>query len=128
MNNIFVSYETAKKLKSYGFDEDCVAAYKTTLGYNENELILFNRPVCYNKNNHICIPEEFYVDAPTIDQALEWTFSKLNLDANIWLNIHTDGSGRWYQTSDDIDNRKVEKPFSNKEEAINIGLSLLLPF
>lgn len=74
MNEDFVTYEIAKKLKEKGFYYKCVATYDNDgmLGYNYIQptnirAIGFDDCLCsHNVENDNCI------DAPTISQVLKW--------------------------------------------------------
>lgn len=105
MNEDFVTYEIAKKLKEKGFYYKCVATYDNDgmLGYNYIQptnirAIGFDDCLCsHNVENDNCI------DAPTISQALKWLREKHNIlispsvygneDGRIWsysiINIET---------------------------------------
>lgn len=64
MNEDFVTYEIAKKLKEKGFREKCLHHY------NNNDILKENYSKCYCSANNIFTDNT--VDAPTISQALKW--------------------------------------------------------
>lgn len=64
MNEEFVSYEIAKKLKEKGFREKCLHHY------NNNGVLKENYSKCYCSANNIFTDNT--VDAPTISQVLKW--------------------------------------------------------
>ena len=96
----FVTFELAKKLKEKGFKEECLSYYTT-------EYTLYNNVITLTDDKYLCVSdidyEEFlvshnsikytngnYVDAPTIEQVLEW----LRKEKNLYIAIRTWG-GTW---------------------------------
>lgn len=72
MNEDFIPYELAVKLKEKGFREDCIAQVKrdNTIKFNyvfDNNIRTILK--CHNKLTP-------YVDAPTISQVLKWLRDK----------------------------------------------------
>lgn len=73
MNEDFVTYELANKLKEKGFREECFTryyhsdkAYFEINSYHPNTESVF---YCYNNDEDL---SRFYIDAPTIPQVLKW--------------------------------------------------------
>lgn len=77
MNEDFVTYEIAKKLKEKGFREKCLHHY------NNNGILKENYSKCYCSANNIFTDNT--VDAPTIDQVLKWLREEKNLFVDITL-------------------------------------------
>jgi len=89
-----VPFEIAKKLKEKGFKEECLSYYTTEYTLYNNEITLTDdKYLCLSKINY----EEFlvshnsikytngnYVDAPTIDQVLEWLREERDIDIVIY--------------------------------------------
>lgn len=76
----FVNYNLALKLKEKGFREECSAryycsdkAYFEENCYNHDTESVF---YCYNNDEDL---GRFYIDAPTISQALKWLRDKFFL-------------------------------------------------
>ena len=81
MNEDFVPFELAKKLKEKGFREEC-------LSYYTSEYTLYNNTICLTDDKYLCLSEIDYeeflksnneetrweniCDAPTISQVLKW--------------------------------------------------------
>lgn len=87
MNEDFVTYEIAKKLKEKGFYYKCVATYDNDgmLGYNYIQptnirAIGFDDCLCsHNVENDNCI------DAPTISQVLKWLRNEKKIHIEVFL-------------------------------------------
>ena len=77
MNEDFVPFELAVKLKEKGFREKCLLHYESTGGFYSNSIDTYDRPnqeldysdflKCFNGGNSIGL-----IDAPTIPQVLKW--------------------------------------------------------
>ncbi len=80
MNDLFVPYNIAKKLKSLGFNEPCFSAYRNTDG--EKQLMNISVWTKDGKEN----THEGYCIAPTYQQAVDW-FHKRH---NIFVAVHYD--------------------------------------
>lgn len=94
MNEDFVTFEVAKKLKEKGFNEPCRSAYF----WNNKEYEL-----CTAFSNFICFNEEdkFYpeddsnprISAPPISQVLKW----LREEKEIMVSpIYSPNTSKWY--------------------------------
>ena len=72
MNEDFVPFEIAKKLKEKGFDEECLCHYiDADLVYNiQNPITNHQLWFCHNKYDNIWHRDN--IDAPTISQVLRW--------------------------------------------------------
>lgn len=87
MNEDYVSFDLAKKLKEKGFKELCLAYYTNddTLYYNYSH----KAGVCYKDCylSHNLMPKDSvsgkFVDAPTISQILKWLRKAKNIDVEI---------------------------------------------
>lgn len=72
MNEDFVSFDIAKKLKEKGFKEKCFAYYNDNdIEYNY-ESIMFNNEMWISHNSYDNLWHRDYIDAPTISQVLKW--------------------------------------------------------
>jgi hypothetical protein len=67
MENEFVTYPLALRLKELGFDEPCMAVY---FGNGENELFTFNPAIA--KENTERMVELGHIPCPTYSQAFRW--------------------------------------------------------
>lgn len=95
MNEDFVPFELAVKLKEKGFREKCLYRYKNyskTLHINEVETLI-TRDVDYSEFFK-CYNSYVYsdIDAPTISQVLKW----LREEKKIHIVIDFDGGMSWY--------------------------------
>ena len=79
----FVSKELATKLKEKGFDKPCFGWYDTENGYDD---LILNTTTRVNSNYKELLEStndiDIIIDAPTIDQVLEWLRGK---DIYIWI-------------------------------------------
>lgn len=94
MNEDFVSFELAKKLKEKGFREECLA------NYNKNGILSYNGFTA-DKDEYIDIPEMLAIhnygdtyDAPTITQVWTW----LRKEYRIYIGL----SPQWQYTVYDM--------------------------
>lgn len=96
MNEDFVTYELAVKLKEKGFRELCLAYYTNddTLYYNYSHKAGASYTDCYLSHN--LMPKDSvsgkFVDAPTISQALKW----LREEKKIHIVTDFDSNMCWY--------------------------------
>ena len=89
----FVTFEIAKKLNEKGFREECFARYhcgdKAYFGINsyhpDTESIFY----CYNNDEDL---GRFYIDAPTIEQVLNW----LRKEKKIYVSIEVERED-WFE-------------------------------
>ena len=97
MNEDFVPFELAVKLKEKGFRELCLAYYTNddTLYYNYSHKAGASYTDCYLSHN--LMPKDFvsgkFVDAPSISQVLKW----LREEKKIHIIVEIADSG-WYYT------------------------------
>ena len=93
----FIDKQLALKLKEKGFDRPCLGWYyiKTPTGRNDGELILntsktrgvaYEDLLCSHNDNFIEYVDN-YVDAPTIDQVLEWLREEKYIYFTIYINV-----------------------------------------
>ncbi len=77
MNEDFVTFELAVKLKKKGFNEPCFGWYypSEVCGFDYKTTIVFNNSA-YRGSNYkdmlVSHKDEKYIDAPTISQVLKW--------------------------------------------------------
>lgn len=92
MNEDFVTYELAVKLKEKGFREECLCHYVgEDLVYNIESPITNNQLwFSHNKFDNIWHRDNY--DAPTISQVLKW----LREEKKIHIVIDFDGGMNWY--------------------------------
>lgn len=87
MNEDFVSFDLAKKLKEKGFKEVCLAYYTNddTLYYNYSHKAGACYTDCYLSHNLMSKDSVSgkFVDAPTISQVLKW----LRKEKKIYLEV-----------------------------------------
>jgi hypothetical protein len=97
----FVSKNLALKLKEKGFDKPCFGWYyiETPTGMTDGELILdtsktrgvaYKDLLCSHNANFIEYVDN-YVDAPTIDQVLEWLREEKYINFGIFPYTYTAG-------------------------------------
>lgn len=94
MNDDFVTYELAVKLKEKGFREKCLLHYGSTGDFYSNSIDTYDRPnqeldysdflKCFNEGNSIGL-----IDAPTISQVLKWLREEKKI--HICIDIYDDG-------------------------------------
>jgi hypothetical protein len=89
MEKEFVNYNQALKLKSLGFDEDCLARYEGKITHIEKPLVFeftfANLPGAQNKVGYPNYPYKD-VEAPTFSQAFRWFREKYDLYS--WIHLH----------------------------------------
>lgn len=107
MNEDFVTYELAIKLKEKGFDEECLAYYTSEYTLYLNTIVLcddkylevaeIDYEEClrsYNTKKDRLL--RTIVDAPTISQVLKWLREekKIHIDPCILTDCDTDADGK----------------------------------
>ena len=127
----FVTFEIAKKLKEKGFKDECFAYYlpnNSELCYN----IIHYRGVivtdCLNSFNS-CIDggdTSDYIDAPTIDQVLEW----LRKEKSLYIRLSVYWIGWCFDITDMNPNDKFiygsECEYQKFEQAALAGINYVL--
>ncbi len=73
MKELFVPFNLARLAEKKGFNQECLASYKTSLNTNDIELLMINM------KGRIGIPEDFYVPAPLYQQLIDWFREKYDL-------------------------------------------------
>ena len=130
MNEDFVSFSLAKKLKKKGFYRKCVSTYDNDgmLGYNYIQptsirAIGFDDCLCsHNVENDDCI------DAPTISQVLKW----LREEKNIHIGFGYIPRKKWRHVVMYMDDRFYNKPtlavdgFLKIEQAAIAGIEYVI--
>ncbi len=76
MNNIFVNYEIALKLKTLGFNEKCLGYYHNNVTNPEVELFTTGLLKLYSENQNITL-------VPTFEQVLEFLRTKYFINIKI---------------------------------------------
>ena len=84
MNEDFVSFEIAQKLKEKGFDKPCFGWYypAEVCGFDYKTTIVFNTSEyrgCNYKDMLISHNDDKHIDAPTISQVLKWLREEKNI-------------------------------------------------
>ena len=100
MNEDFVTYELAVKLKEKGFREECLCHYiGEDLVYNIESPITNNQLwFSHNKFNNIWHRDN--IDAPTISQVLKWLRKEKRIDVGaVWDNR----DGKWIGYVNEMD-------------------------
>lgn len=142
MEELFVSYELAKKLEEKGFDESCLARYhriqpielRLSVGRSD-----FKSEPRKSKFNSIFIERldggkqyPFY-SAPLYQQVIDWFDSKHNF--NIWVDCSSKRQWIWtinfidkgdYIQSDDADNTDNRNWWETKKEALDKAIEKAL--
>ncbi|MBO5080354.1 MAG: hypothetical protein J6B82_05680 [Bacteroidaceae bacterium] len=110
MNEDFVTYEIAKKLKDKGFNETCLAYYTNdnTLYYNFSHKAGACCIDCLLSHN--LMPKDSvsgkFVDAPTTAQALKWLIkekgifveiSPAYIDITYYVSVYKNKNGRYFK-------------------------------
>lgn len=89
MNEDFVPYELAVKLKEKGFNEPCFGWYypSEVCGFDYKTTIVFNNSE-YRGSNYkdmlVSHKDEKHIDAPTISQVLKWLRKEKEIDIVIY--------------------------------------------
>ena len=94
MENQFVTYEIALKLKELGFDEECIASYYTNIKENNtakydvrkklNASFDYNAFTDEDDSGYIRNSDkEYYISAPLWQQVIDWFREKQNICINI---------------------------------------------
>ena len=125
MNEDFVTYELAVKLKEKGFNEPCYGYYHTNKGDESIEL-------CGNGDADFLNSINFHrVAAPTISQVLKWLIEEQNMFVCIDFFLHNGGSQIWWTVR--IEDMKDETAYcllgeqhSSYEQAALAGIEYVL--
>lgn len=135
MNEDFVSFDLAKKLKEKGFDEECLAYYTS-----EYTLYLNNVVLCDDKyldmaeiDYEECLRsyntqkdswQRTLVDAPTISQVLKW----LREEKKLYIRVSVYFVG-WCVDVTNMDGKRMygtECEYYNYEQAALAGIEYVL--
>lgn len=108
LNDIFVPYEIAVKLKEIGFDTKCIAYY-----YDDKELHLFE------KGFEITTDEEYdkFFIAPTWEQVLKW-FRDKNYIYNIFSTSDLAFFGEVYNGNEFLGGIDFFKTYEQAQEQL----------
>lgn len=93
MNEDFVSFELAKKLKEKGFNNPCFGWYYTSevCGFDYKTLIVFNHSD-YRGSNYkdmlVSHNDDKHIDAPTIHQVLKWLREENEIHITIDVDVN----------------------------------------
>lgn len=90
MNEYFIPYELAVKLKGKGFDKPCFGWYypAEVCGFDYKTTIVFNTSEyrgCNYKDMLISHNDDKHIDAPTISQVLKWLREEKELYIEIYM-------------------------------------------
>ena len=124
MNDDFVTYEFALKLKEKGFRMPCIAHYCCLDG----NILKFNITTdCIRGSNVKCLNGEnnIYTDAPTIPQVLKWLRNTYNLH----VETYPCGLGMWKFLVTNIttlEERALCDKYTSSEQAAIAGISYVL--
>ena len=79
MENQFVTYEIALKLKELGFNDECLASYHNTkiIGYEKESWLVLN------EDSDQFLESTFICKAPLWQQIIDWFREKQNICTNI---------------------------------------------
>lgn len=140
MNEEFVTFEIAKKLKEKGVKEVCLCHYiGNDIVYNiESPISNYQMWFCHNKQDNILHRDN--IDAPTISQVLKWLREEYTLLLSPCVTADYDDDFRCYNTfwsfivvntesSDTIYrdyDRVVEQRYNTYEEAALAGIEYVL--
>lgn len=81
MNEDFVGFDLAKKLKEKGFNQPCLAHY--TNGKFEYNIAYCDKVTLHDLYENWGNGSGCFVDAPTISQVLKWLREEKNIDVEI---------------------------------------------
>lgn len=122
MNEDFVTYEIALKLKEKGYKKKCIARYigdyLDTDNYRPNKEIFD----CYNEDEDL---GRFYTDAPTISQVLKWLRNTYNLH----VETYPCGLGLWKFLVTNVitlEERALCDKYTSSEQAVVKGIEYVL--
>lgn len=133
MNDDFVDFSLAVKLKEKGFREKCLLHYESTGGFYSNSIDTYDRPnqeldygdflKCFNEGNSIGL-----IDAPTISQVLKW----LREGKKVHIGFGYSPRKKWRYVVMYMDDRFYNKPtlavdgFIKIEQAALAGIEYVL--
>lgn len=129
MNEDFVSFNLAKKLKEKGFKNNCIGYYDYAEEFHYNyESDIANKEIYFCHNRYDNIWHRDLVDAPTISQVLKW----LREEKKIHIGFGYSPRKKWRHVVMYMDDRFYNKPtltvdgFINIEQAANAGIEYVL--
>lgn len=138
MNNLFVPYEIALKLKEKGFDEECLGLYfeDESFSYDGEMYTLPTK----NSNRQL---GDIWFAAPLYDQVIDWFIEKHNIEIDTIRYTYSGGKFQgkkymWYvdeydphyneereaENADWIVNHREAQgyDFTSRKEALNVGI------
>ena len=134
MNEDFVSFELAVKLKEKGFREKCLLHYESTGGFYSNSIDTYDKPnqeldysdflKCFNGGNSIGL-----IDAPTISQVLKWLREEQSVFVEIGVGFSIKIHQREIREGEFVYYRNLwyeEEAFPTYEEAALAGIKYCL--
>lgn len=104
MNEDFVSFELAKKLKEKGFKEPCFGWYypSEVCGFDYRTTIVFNNSE-YRGSNYkdmlVSHKDEKHINAPTISQVLKWLREEKKIHIEVMFISPTPNRVKYYITN-----------------------------
>ena len=128
MNEEFLPFELAKKLKEKGLKNNCIGYYDYAGEFHYNyESDIANKEICFCHNKYDNIWHEDLVDAPTISQVLKW----LREEEKRFVVIHPTGHDvHYYYTVHNLarsfDTFEYTQSFATYEEAALAGIEYCL--
>lgn len=125
MNDDFVTYELAVKLKEKGFRMPCIAHYCCLDG----NVLKFNITTdCIRGSNVKCLNGEnnIYTDAPTISQVLKWLRKEKKIYLEIVIVINAEYMCDIYKISRPIECLGSTEYFKTYEQAALAGIEFVL--
>ena len=123
MQEVYVSFETAKLLKEKGFNTPLITFYLINKEKNEGafQTTAFSDDVVDNSS-------EFYCLAPTLQMAMKWLLKKYNIFICVLFLEESNGFG--YTIEDIIKNKYIatskSTSYKEPEEAAEIAIKYYL--
>jgi hypothetical protein len=108
MQNEFLPYDRALKLKQLGFDEPCISHY-TAYGKFSND---YSAPRKYNSEFEL----GSYISAPTYSQAFRWFREKYGLQHDITLTADKELTGFYVLI------HKLDGLVFNEDDAVELDI------
>lgn len=111
MNEDFVSYEIAKKLKEKGFKEKCIAYYWEKINEHTPSFVVEDKMpedgLCLLDllSNHNRAEWSPFIDAPTISQVLKWLREEKQI--HISTTLYTGEENKWNHAIIDVETYKL---------------------
>lgn len=130
MNDDFVSFDLAKKLKEKGFKNNCIGYYDYAGEFHyDYESNISNREIYFCHNKYDNIWHRDLVDAPTISQVLKWLREEKKIYLELVIVVDTEYMCDIYK----IDARPIEclgstEYYTTYEDAALAGIKYVLDY